>query len=114
MVEIILEKKQGWASGLSQNGIGKRLFRGKLFVRLIEKPYITVYHLLMVGGVIPLTLGIECSIIRRLWVDRSFMVCHSALLTVWQAGSVRFLPLFSCIAAWLTICATEDFLWFGL
>ncbi len=114
LFEISLEKNQGWASGLSRDGLGKRLLQGSSIARLLEKPYITVYHLLMFGVIVPLILAGQCWIIRAFWVSRTAGMRDAAWLAVWQVGAVSFVPLFSSIAAWLAISTTEDFLWFAL
>jgi hypothetical protein len=112
LFEVVLEKNQGWASGFERRWMGRQLFHHGILLALIEKPYITVYHLLMFGGIVPLILAAECLLIRFFWVSHIFAIRGSVLLTVWQVGSVRFLPWFSGIAAWLAICVIEDFLWF--
>jgi hypothetical protein len=114
LFEISLEKDQGWASGLSREGLGKPLLQGSPLARLFEKPYITVYHLLMFGVIVPLILAGQCWIIRACWVSRTGAIRDLGLLTVWQVGPVNFVPLLSSIAAWLAISTTEDFLWFAL
>jgi len=114
LFEISLEKDQGWASGLSREGLGKQLWQGSAFARLLEKPYITVYHLLVFGVIVPLILAGQCWIVRAFWVNRTADMRDAGLLTVWQVGSVNFVPLFSSIAAWLAISTIEDFLWFAL
>src|ERR1700726_3250961 len=114
LFEIVLERDEGWASGLSQNRLGRRLWQGSLFVHLLEKPYLTAYHLLMFDVVVPLILTAQCALIRLLWVSRTSIVRNSGILMIWQVGSADFSPLFACIAAWLAICTIEDFLWFAL
>jgi hypothetical protein len=114
LFEIGLERDEGWASGLSQNRLGRRLWQGSLFVHLLEKPYLTAYHFLMFGGVVPLILATQCALIRHVWVGRTFIVRNSGILMVWQVGSAMFSPLFASVAAWLAICTIEDFLWFAL
>jgi hypothetical protein len=113
LFEIVLERGQGWASGLSQRGLGKRLWEGSLFVRLLEKPYITVYHLLIFGLVVPLILLIECWVIRLWWARSPLPARGVPVLSVWAVGSVRFSPLLSAAAAWLAVSTLEDFLWFA-
>ncbi len=112
--EIFFEKDNGWASGLSQHGLGKRLWQGTTFVRLFEKPYITVYHLTMFGAIVPLILVGQYWIVRVFLVSHAFAMHDIGILTIWQVGSVRFMPLFSIIAAWLAISTIEDFMWFAL
>jgi hypothetical protein len=114
LFEIVLEKDHGWASGLAQSGLARPLWQGSSLARLLEKPYVTVYHLLLFGAVVPLILAGQCWIIRALWITRAAGVRDAGILTVWRMGSVRFVPLLSGIAAWLAIFALEDFLWFAL
>jgi hypothetical protein len=113
LFEKALEKRKGWASGLNPDGLGRQLWRGSFLACLVEKPYITVYHLLMFGGVLPAILFIQCSLVRLLSVGDNFTVRYQ-ILAIWHVGSVHFVPLYSCLAAWLAIGTTEDVLWFAL
>lgn len=113
LFEIVLEKDQGWASGLSASGLGRKLWQGSIFVRCLEKPYLTIYHLLMFGLVLPLILAAQCWVLYLLWSNQGVTIFHRSILTIWRVGHVVFAPYLFCIAAWLAICLIEDFLWFA-
>lgn len=114
LFEINLEKDHGWASGLAQSGLGRRLWKDSVLARMIEKPYVTVYHLVLFGVIVPLILIGQYSIFRDLWITSRSEVIDGGVLTAWQVGSLHFTPLLSGIAAWFAITTVEDFLWFAL
>ncbi|HTV13775.1 MAG TPA: hypothetical protein VME68_03605 [Acidobacteriaceae bacterium] len=102
VVEIVMERDRGWASTFDERGLGRKLFAGNLLVRWIDKPYVTAYHLLVFGGLLP---GV-------LWTQYSIGVLsgfHGA-----PAGSHSLAAFVYFLSAYLTICIFEDFLWFAL
>lgn len=102
LVEIVIEKDRGWASAFSGLGLGKKFFAGTPFTRLIDKPYVTSYHLLVFGALLPLVLGIQ----YRAGVLAGFPFSS-------RTGHTIADLLFFC-SAFLAICILEDFLWFVL
>jgi hypothetical protein len=113
LFEIILERENGWASGLKRFGLGRPLWRGSLFANFIEKQYLTPYHLLMFGVVIPgIFLG-QLYTLHRVLNDVTFTSTHSAVFSTCHVGPVAFVPLLAILAAWLALAALEDFLWFA-
>lgn len=101
LIEIVIEKDRGWASAFNERGWGKKLLAGTTVMRWIDKPYVTSYHLLMFGALVPMALGTQYRI--------------GALAGFGSRGSgapgADLLFLFS---AFLAICVVEDFLWFAL
>lgn len=102
LVEIVIEKDRGWASSLNEVGWGRKLLAGSPVVRWIDKPYVTSYHLLVFGALLPIALWTQF----RIGVLVGFF---SSPLASHPIGAVLF--LFSEL---LAICVLEDFLWFAL
>lgn len=99
LIEIVIEKDQGWASSLNEVGLGKKLLAGTAAVRWIDKPYITRYHLLVFGALLPIALGTEFRMGIGGWFG----------LRSGTAADLLFL-----VSEFLAICVFEDFLWFAL
>ncbi|HEX4007046.1 MAG TPA: hypothetical protein VHX60_12800 [Acidobacteriaceae bacterium] len=99
VVEIVLERGQGWATALGNDGLGIRLLAGSPLASWIDKPYITAYHLLVFGAVLPTVLLAQSR------------VAALTGLGVPATPMGNFLFYFS---AFLAICIVEDFLWFAL
>jgi hypothetical protein len=102
LIEIVIERDRGWASALDERGWGKRLLAGTPVVRWIDKPYITAYHLLVFGALLPMVL----------WSQYQFGVL-AGLGFVARAGH-PFADVLFFFSAFLAICVFEDFLWFAL
>ena len=102
VIEIVIEKDRGWASGLNERGWGKRFLAGTPVVRWIDKPYITWYHLLVFGALLPIVLLTQ----YRIGVLVEFGPAAGAGYAV-----ADFLFLLS---AFMAITVLEDFLWFAL
>lgn len=102
VIEIVLEKDQGWASALDASVWGKKLLAGTPVVRWIDKPYVTSYHLLVFGALLPAVLWAQyrSGVLARLGAAPS-------------AGHLVADILF-LFSAYLAICILEDFLWFVL
>jgi hypothetical protein len=101
--EIVLERDRGWASALSGGVWGKKLLAGNPLVRWIaDKPYVTTYHLLVFGALLPIVLWTQYRI-------GAFLGFRSALHSGHAIADLLFL-----FSAFLAICVTEDFLWFAL
>lgn len=101
LIEIVIEKDQGWASTLNERGWGKRLFAGTPLVRWIDKPYVTAYHLLVFGALLPIVLWTEYQI--------GVLAGFGGASGGHPIADVLFL-----FSAFLAICVFEDFLWFAL
>jgi|ERR1700730_3907795 hypothetical protein len=112
--EINLEKDKGWASGLDPRGWGRKLFVDGAFARFCEKPYLTVYHLVMFGVVVPAILITEYLTIRLLGIGHE--VHGGGVGTSWaiQIGEARVVPILFLTAVWIALISVEDFLWFAL
>jgi hypothetical protein len=102
LIEIVLEKDQGWASTLNQRGWGRKFLEGTPLVRWIDKPYVTAYHLLVFGALLPIALWTQ----YRIGVLAAF---GSTAHTSHAVADGLFL-----FSAYLAICVFEDFLWFAL
>jgi hypothetical protein len=102
LIEIVIEKDRGWASALGDRGWGRKFLAGTRVVRWIDKPYVTSYHLLVFGTLLPATLCAQ-------YAMGAFGGFGSAPRAGHPIGD--FLLLFS---AFLAICVFEDFLWFAL
>jgi hypothetical protein len=102
LVEIVIEKDRGWASTLNQRGLGKKLLAGSPMLQWIDKPYVTAYHLLVFGALLPLVLCTQ----YRIGILAGFGFASGPRHLISD-----FLFLFS---AFLAICVFEDFLWFAL
>lgn len=102
LVEIVIEKDRGWASSLNALGWGKKLLAGTPVVRWIDKPYITSYHLLVFGTLLPIVLWNQ----YRIGVLVGFV---SSGRTDHPIAHLLFL-----FSEFLAICVFEDFLWFAL
>jgi hypothetical protein len=101
VIEIVLERGQGWASTFNERGLGKKLLAGTPLVRWIDKPYITAYHLLVFGALLPCVLLTQYRIVL--------------LARFGSASGVHAIPGFLFFfSAFLAICIFEDFLWFAL
>lgn len=102
LVEIVIEKDQGWASALNQRGWGRKLLTGTPVVRWIDKPYVTSYHLLVFGTILPVVLWTQ---------DRT------GVLTAFGSASRTTHPVANAllfVSIFLAVCVLEDFLWFAL
>lgn len=102
VVEIVLERGQGWATSLGEGGLGTRLLAGSPVVRWIDKPYLTAYHLLVFGALLPTVLLFQYRI---------------AALTGLGGAPAPSHAMADCLfyfSAFLAICIFEDFLWFAL
>ena len=102
LIEIVIEKDRGWASALNDRGWGKKLLAGTPLVRWIDKPFVTSYHLLVFGALLPIVLWIQ----YRIGLLVAF---SSASRTNHPIADILFL-----FSAFLAICVLEDFLWFAL
>lgn len=102
LIEIAIEKDRGWASSLNELGWGRKLLAGTSAVRWIDKPYVTSYHLLVFGALLPMALWMQYQI--------GILVGAVAAFRIDQLPAV-LLFLFS---QFLAICVVEDFLWFAL
>ena len=102
LIEIVIEKDRGWASALSERGWGKKLLAGTPVVRWIDKPYVTAYHLLVFGALLPIVLWTQFRIGLLVGFDSAPHSSH-------PIADVLFL-----FSAFLAICVFEDFLWFAL
>jgi hypothetical protein len=101
--EIVLERDRGWASALDERGWGKKLLAGNPLVRWVaDKPYVTSYHLLVFGMLLPIVLWTQ----YQIGVHLGF---GSALRSGHFIADLLFL-----FSALLAICVLEDFLWFAL
>jgi hypothetical protein len=101
--EIVLERDRGWASALDERGWGKKLLAGNPLVRWVaDKPYVTSYHLLVFGMLLPIVLWTQYQIGVRLGFGSALRSGHFI---------ADLLFLFSAL---LAICVLEDFLWFAL
>jgi hypothetical protein len=115
--EVVLEKKNGWGSGLNSLVWGRRMFEGTMISRICEKPYFTVYHVFMFLLVVPTALTAEYAATRLLGICQA---AHSAFFgassacVVTTAGGQRVVPVLFAASTWLALIAVEDFLWFGL
>lgn len=102
VIEIVIEKDQGWASTLDERGLGKKLLAGNPVIRWIDKPYVTAYHVLVFGALLPGVLWTQF----RIGVVAGFDLASGTYQSI-----ADFLFFFS---AFLAICVFEDFLWFAL
>ncbi|HEX3663224.1 MAG TPA: hypothetical protein VHU89_17435 [Acidobacteriaceae bacterium] len=102
LIEIVIERDRGWASALDERGWGKKLLAGTAVVRWIDKPYVTAYHLLVFGVLLPIAL----------WSQYRFGVL-GGFGPGPHAGHPVADGLF-LFSAFLAICVFEDFLWFVL
>lgn len=101
--EIVLERDRGWASALDERGWGRKLLAGNPLVRLIaDKPYVTSYHLLVFGTILPIVLWTQYQIGVSLGFGAALGSGHAIADSMF---------LFSAL---LAICVFEDFLWFAL
>lgn len=100
LIEIVMEKDQGWASTLNERGWGRKLLEGTPLVRWIDKPYVTAYHLVVFGALLPIVLWTQ----YRIGVLAGF---GSAVRHPIADGLFLF-------SAYLAVCIFEDFLWFAL
>lgn len=82
--------KDGWGGEFRHPFWGYKITWRPLCL-VMQKTYVTPYHLLMFGLVIPAALGIECWVLRH--------------QIVW--------PVFF-LALWIGVAILEDFLWFAL
>ena len=82
--------------------LGQEAFGGTAVARWIDKPYITSYHLLVFGALLPSVLWAQ----GRVGVLTGFEPASRAGIPI-----ANFLFFFS---AFLAICVLEDFLWFAL
>lgn len=100
LVEIVIEKDRGWASALSDRGWGRKLLEGSALARWIDKPYITSYHLLVFGALLPLALWAQYQAgwFAAFGLPRTHPVADGLFL----------------VSAFLAVCILEDFLWFAL
>lgn len=101
--EIVLERDRGWGSALNERGWGRKLLAGNPLIRWVaDKPYVTSYHLLVFGTLLPLVLWCQ----YRIGISLGF---GSALRSGHAVADLMFL-----FSAFLAICVLEDFLWFAL
>ncbi len=102
LIEIVIERDRGWASALDDQGWGKKLLAGSPVVRWIDKPYVTAYHLLVFGALLPIVL----------WSQYQFGVL--ARLGFVPRADHPVADVLFLFSAFLAICVFEDFLWFAL
>ena len=77
---------------------------------VLEKTYITPYHIVMFGGIIPLVTIINYLV---LWLTSGQVPTLYGWLFMTVAGTKIFAPLF-VVAVWIGNLVLEDFLWFAL
>jgi hypothetical protein len=103
--EIWLEKyKSGWGGEFYHPFWGKKIRIG-LLLRIAEKIYVTPYHLIMFGVVIPGIFTAEYFSLRYLAWHGGWILSFTDISIV----PAIFLP-----AVWLGVTVVEDFLWFAL
>jgi hypothetical protein len=102
LIEIVIEKDRGWASTMNERGLGKKLLTGSTVLQWIDKPYVTAYHLLVFGALLPSVLWTQ----YRIGILAGFGFAPHPGYPIADA-----IFLFS---AFLAICVFEDFLWFAL
>jgi hypothetical protein len=102
LIEIVIERDRGWASALEERGWGKKLLAGTAVVRWIDKPYVTAYHLLVFGALLPVVLWSQYRMGLLEGLGSASRAHH-------QLADGLFL-----FSAFLAICVFEDFLWFAL
>ena len=98
LVEIVMEKGNGWGSGLNQRTWGRKLWQGSLIARLCEKQYVTLYHAVMFAMALPAVFITEYLVAVRIGVVQGS----------WLRGALFV------AASWLLLCVLEDALWFAL
>lgn len=105
ILEIWLEKfKAGWDSEFKHHFWGRKI-EIKILLRMTDKAYITVYHFVMFGLLLPMIFILE-----------SFFLFNILKNGFWitQFESTRFVPLIFFFAVWLGVTVVEDFFWFVL
>jgi len=115
--EIVLERHNGWGSGLNPSGWGRKLFGESIISQICEKPYFTVYHLFTFLFIVPVLLVGELLLVNSLEIGHpvySYLFLGSKPHFVMQVGEVRLIPLLFLTAGWLSILVVEDVLWFAL
>ncbi|HVT98771.1 MAG TPA: hypothetical protein VHE33_14805 [Acidobacteriaceae bacterium] len=102
LIEIVIEKDRGWASAFDEVGWGRKLLAGTAVVRWIDKPYVTSYHFLVFGALLPIVL----------WAQYRIGIVHRFAASSHSDHPIADLLFF--FSAFLAICILEDFLWFVL
>jgi hypothetical protein len=89
---------------------GKNRFASFLIQRVLDKPYINVYHIIMFVGIIPLISVLN-------YGDLWYVSGHDWSLHGWLImeidGAKIFAPIF-LVAVWVGNMVVEDFLWFAI
>jgi len=113
--EILLEKEKGWGTALDPSGWGRRVFEGGFLAQVCEKPYLTVYHIVIFGLIVPAILFSEFLIVRSLPISHAVATAAQVALTrgwIIEIGNVRLIPMLFLGAVWFSVLAVEDGLWF--
>lgn len=101
--EIWLEKlKTGWGGEFRSPFWGKKIYFGFL-LKIAEKTYVTTYHLVMFGLVLPSLLAIEFFILWHLSKDGFWIL---------NVDGIRFVPVIFLPTVWLGNTVVEDFFYF--
>jgi hypothetical protein len=115
--EILIERQNGWASAANPKGWGRKLFGGSILSRVCEKPYLTVYHLVVFAVVVPLILWGELLLVESFGIGHPVfgpLFVSSQANLVMRVEGVALIPLLFLTAAWFSILVVEDALWFLL
>jgi hypothetical protein len=105
LFEIWLERfKSGWDGEFTSRFWGKKIRIGFLN-KVFEKAYITPYHFIMFGAIIPALMVVQYAWLVHL-AGR-----NSLVMEFWD---LKIVPLIFLPAVWLGNAVLEDFLWFAL
>jgi hypothetical protein len=105
LFEIWLENfKSGWDGEFIHPFWGKKIYWGWM-LKVFQKRYVTPYHLIMFGVIIPLITLTEYLMLHFLDGSRWIVVSF---------GKVTIIPPLFILALWLGNMVVEDFLWFAL
>ena len=103
VLELWLEKfKTGWGGEFRSRFWGKKLYF-KVVLKVAEKTYISVYHLVMFAVILPGIFVFEFLVLWHLSKSGSWVL---------NVYDVRFVPIIFLPTVWLGNSVTEDFLYF--
>ncbi|MES2215747.1 MAG: hypothetical protein V4481_00435 [Patescibacteria group bacterium] len=105
LFEIYLERfKSGWNGEFYSPFWGRKFHIGWIN-KVMEKTYVSMYHLVMWVGVMPGVLITEYFLLAHLNGGHGWIVsCYK----------IRLVPILYLPAIWMGVSVVEDFLWFAL
>lgn len=110
--EIWLERfKHGpWGEGEFQHRFWGHKIDNKILCTILQKKYVTPYHLVVFIAVLGALFGLEWHYFATQSISNGWII--SAVLPIF--GAVKIIPLIFFPALWLGVATVEDLFWFAL